>query len=137
MKKLLVSLVIGLSLVLCSSVSAEILTFEWNQADLTNLKEWKLFWGDASGGPYTELSVIAYDESPGPIYSSPADAPVTGDQGTTVTKYFVLIACGDVPQEGGGAEYMCSADSNEVSHGFWIPAGMFSVPFNFQIVVVP
>ncbi len=105
MKKLLVSLVIGLSLVLCSSVSAEILTFEWNQADLTNLKEWKLFWGDASGGPYTELSVIAYDESPGPIYSSPADAPVTGDQGTTVTKYFVLIACGDVPQEGGGAEY--------------------------------
>jgi len=135
MKRLFLALV--MFFFLAGSASAEILTFEWNQVDTTNLKEWKLFWGDTSGGPYTELSTIPYDGSPGPVYSSPAEANVTGDQGTNVVKYFVLIACGDVPQASGTPEYLCSEDSNEVSHSFWIPAGMFSVPIEFKIISSP
>ena len=124
-------------LMLTGTAFAETLTFQWEQTDLTNLREWKLFWGDASGGPYVELSTIAYDGSSGPTYSSPAEVQVTGDQGTHVMKYFVLIACGDVPQEDGSTSYLCSVDSNEVSKNFWIPSGMFSVPLNFEIVPNP
>jgi len=136
MKRLL-ALTLTILFLMVGSVLAETLTFEWRQTDLTNLREWKLFWGDASGGPYTELSTIAYDGGSGPIYSSPADVNVTGDQGTNIVKYFVLIACGDVPQEGGSTEYMCSEDSNEVNYSFWIPAGMFSVPVEFRIIPNP
>ncbi len=142
MKKFIITIILVLAMALSVTTSyatdtTKILTFQWEQADTTNLTEWKLFWSDTSGPPYAELAVISYSGEGGPIYTSPQEAIVSGNQGTEVIKYFVLIACGDVPQEGGGAEYMCSVDSNEVSHGFWIPAGMFSVPFNFQIVEIP
>jgi hypothetical protein len=115
--------------------TSKILTFEWAQEDTTNLKEWKLLWGDSSGGDFTEIATIAYDSGvAGPIYSSPETVNVVGDQGTHVLKYFVLRACGDVPQEEGGTEYLCSENSNEVSENFWIPAGRFSVPINFKII---
>jgi len=142
MKRALLTLAVFLVMV-CFVVPAyaadttKTLTFEWSMEDTTNLKEWKLLWSDTSGPPYTELKVIPYPIDGGPVYSSPATIPVTGEQGTHVIKYFVLIACGDVPQEGGGLEYLCSVDSNEVSYDFWIPAGQFSVPVQFNIVEVP
>jgi hypothetical protein len=114
----------------------ETVTFEWDQTDTTNLKEWRLYWADVAGGPYDtqEVALIPFDGSAGPTYSSPADATVTGPQGTHVTKFFVLVACGDIPQEDGTTAYKCSENSNEVSHAFWIPAGQFSVPVQFKIV---
>lgn len=140
MKKLL--FIFGLVLVFVfvsiawADSTVKTLTFEWTQEDTTNLKEWKLFWSDTSGGEYTEAATIIYDpEIPGPVYTSPEILTVSGEQGTHVLKYFVLRACGDVPTESGGTEYKCSGDSNEVSHKFWIPAGMFSVPINFSIKV--
>ncbi len=140
MKKFIITIILVLILSVAISYAADTtktLTFEWDQSDTTNLKEWKLFWSDTSGPPYTELAIIPYPGSGGPTYSSPAEATVSGNQGTEVTKYFVLIACGDVPQEGGGLEYLCSVDSNEVSYNFWIPAGQFSIPFNFQVIEIP
>jgi hypothetical protein len=142
MKKFTIGLVmlvlaLGVSFAYAADVT-KTLTFQWTQEDTTNLKEWKLFWSDTSGGPYTEIAIFPYDPNvTGPVYSSSESATVTGEQGTTVTKFFVLIACGDIPQAGGTTNYLCSADSNEVSHGFWIPAGQFSVPVNFNIVPAP
>lgn len=118
----------------------ETLTFEWDQTDTTNLKEWRLYWSDTTGGPYDqqEVAVIPYDSAaPGPTYSSPATATVTGDPGTQVTKFFVLVACGDIPQQDGTTQYLCSDNSNEASYAFWIPAGQFSVPINFLIKANP
>jgi len=117
----------------------ETLTFEWDQEVTTNLKEWRLYWADAAGGPYDaqEVAVIPFDGSAGPTYSSPAEATVTGPQGTHVTKYFVLVACGDIPQDDGSTLYECSENSNETSHAFWIPAGQFSVPIQFKVLATP
>lgn len=109
-------------------------TAEWTMEDTTNLKEWKLFWSGTTGGPYEQILVIPYDPtSAGPLYTSPVTATVTGSPATTVTKYFVMIACGDIPQSGGSTEYKCSEDSNEATFDFWIPAGQFSVPMQFII----
>lgn len=107
---------------------------EWSMSDTTNLKEWKLFWSDTTGGPYTEIMVIPYDpNSTGPLYTSPASVDVTGSPASTVRKYFVMIACGDIPQQDGSTKYLCSEDSNEATYDFWIPAGQFSVPLNFEV----
>lgn len=138
MKKVILTVICLLAMVGFSKVYAsdltETLTFAWEQEDTTNLKEWKIFWGDASGGPYVEAAIIAYDPTAtGPTYSSPADLVVTGKQGSTVKKYFVMVACGDIPQADGTTKYLCSEDSNEIFNDFWIPAGMFSVPVQFQI----
>lgn len=116
------------------------LTFEWQQADKTNLKEWKLYWSDTSGGPYdTEpVAVIPYDPAePGPTYTSATTPTVQGNQASHVIKYFVMLACGDIPQADGSTKYECSANSNEESWDFWIPAGMFSIPIEFTIKVFP
>lgn len=143
MKKFFATIFILLFVCVGFAFSADVtktLTFEWDQTDTTNLKEWRLFWSNTAGGPYDsqEVAVIPFDpNSGGPTYSSPASATVTGDQGTTVTKYFVLVACGDIPQEDGSTIYECSTNSNEVSYGFWIPAGKFSVPVNFKIQASP
>ena len=136
MKKIILAMIFLLAM-LSIAISAETtktLTFEWNQEDVTNLKEWKLFWSNTPGGEYAEIAIIAYDPGvAGPVYSSPETIKVTGEQGTHVTKCFILRACGDVPQQGGGTKYLCSPDSNEVSYTFWIPAGQFSVPLDFKI----
>ena len=136
---LFVTIFLLFSWVAFAADTTETLTFEWDQTDTTNLKEWRLYWGDAAGGPYDtqEVAVIPFDGSAGPTYSSPADATVSGPQGTHVTKYFVLVACGDIPQNDGTTNYECSTNSNEVSHAFWIPAGQFSVPIQFKIVTTP
>lgn len=139
MKKLCLIMILLFGLAVFSASAADLtetVTFEWDQEDTTNLKEWRLYWGDAPGGPYAEqeVALIPYPGSGGPSYSSPAEATVSGEQGSTVTKHFVLVACGDIPQEGGGTAYSCSENSNEVSHGFFIPAGRFSVPVNFKVI---
>jgi hypothetical protein len=117
----------------------ETVEFEWDQEDTTNLKDWRLYWADVAGGPYATdpVVIIPFDGSAGPTYSGPASATVTGNQGTHVTKYFVLVACGDIPQEDGTTQYLCSDNSNEVNYAFWIPAGQFSVPIQFRIVANP
>lgn len=115
------------------------LTFEWTMEDTTNLKEWQLLWSDTAGGPYDidPASVIAYDSAlPGPTYASPEAIDVFGNQATHVIKYFVLVACGDIPQPDGTTKFICSDYSNEVNHDFWIPAGQFSVPVQFIIKTV-
>lgn len=113
----------------------ETLTFAWEQDDVTNLTQWEMHWGDAAGGAYTQLLVLPYNAGdPAGTFQTPVNATVTGAQGTTVTKYFVLRACGDIPQAEGDPVYECSDWSNEVSYGFWIPAGQFSVPVQFRII---
>ena len=110
-------------------------TFAWDQDDVTNLTQWEMHWSVTAGGPYIKVATILYNEgSPAGAFESPVEATVTGNPGTTETRYFVLRACGDLPQEGGGTVYECSDDSNEISYGFWIPAGKFKVPINFRIV---
>ena len=139
MNKLFKLLVIGLFLLLAPGIlMAETLTFQWNQPDATNLKEWRLYWSDSVGGPYDiqEIAVIPYSGGEGPFTTS-ATPEVPGQQSTFVKKYFVLVACGDLPQSDGTTKYECSENSNEVSHDFWIPAGKFSVPIQFEIVVTP
>jgi hypothetical protein len=64
----------------------------------------------------------------------PIVATVTGPPATNVTRYFVLVACGDVAREDGTVVYECSGYSNEVSHDFWIPHDGFEVPVNFRII---
>ena len=144
MKKVLFLLIAALVCLAPVMVQAEgttkTLTFEWTMNDTTNLKEWVLKWSETAGGPYDvePAAVIAYDPSaPGPVYSSPEVINVTGDTATHVIKYFVLVACGDVPQADGSKKYMCSGNSNEVSWDFWIPAGQFSVPVQFNIKATP
>lgn len=138
MKRLFKILTILLSIMLLSSIAviadSYTVTAQWDQSDTTNLKEWKLFWSDTSGGPYTEIMVIPYDPAAGgPTYTSPASVDVTGPQGTMVKKYFVMIACGDIPQADSTTKYECSVDSNQAEYDFWIPAGKFSIPLNFEI----
>lgn len=143
MKKFLTTIFVLSVLLFAGAVYAadvtETVTFAWEQADTSNLKEWRLYWSDVAGGPYDtqEVTIIAYDGSAGPTYEGPADATVSGPPGTTVTKYFVLVACGDIPKEDGTTEYLCSENSNEVAHGFWIPPGQFSVPVQFRILATP
>ena len=116
----------------------ETITFEWDDPNEAGaVKNFEMYWGVTAGGPYTKLVVIPY------ALTSPVQATVTGPGGSTQTRFFVLTACGDMPQEGGGTEYRCSetdddppkmAFSNEVSHDFWIPVGSFSVPVQFRKV---
>ena len=144
MKKLLVVMTAILLLTFVPFANAtdvtQTLIFQWEQSDTIDLKDWRLYWSDTADGPYDEVpvAVIPYDpNATGPTYSSPTSATVAGNPGTTVTKYFVLVACGDKPQSDGTTNYLCSANSNEVSHGFWIPAGQFSAPVQFTITVIP
>jgi len=143
MKKLFAAIIVVFFILtgMCwAADTTETLTFQWEQTDTTNLKEWRLYWSEAVGGPYNvdPVAIISYDPNDaGPTYTSSANAPVSGNPGTIVKKYFVLVACGDLPQSDGTTKYECSGNSNEVSHDFWIPAGKFSVPVQFTIVVTP
>ena len=140
MKKLFLTIVcllaiVGFSFQLNATELNETLTFEWTQEDITNLKEWKLFWSNTEDGSYIEAIIIPYDSGvEGPVYSGPAGLTVNGEQATHVIKYFVLRACGDIPQKDGSVEYICSVDSNKVFYSFWIPGGVFSVPIEFKIL---
>jgi len=112
----------------------EVRTFAWEQTNLQYVTQWELHWGDVAGGPYVQLSPIGYPGGEGPTFSSPITATVTGPGGTTVTKYFKLRTCGDVPESDGSTTYKCSTFSGEVSSDFWIPVGEFQVPVEFRII---
>jgi hypothetical protein len=129
------SLFLALAMVLCfavPSISAdyvETVTFAWDQPDRTLLEDWEMHWGDVAGGPYVKLTTLAYQGQDQENFEGPITATVTGAPASTVTKFFVLIACGTVE---GNRE--CSDWSNEVSYGFKIPFDGFQVPVNFKVV---
>jgi hypothetical protein len=109
------------------------IVFAWDPHEQIDIiKNFEMHWSDQSGGPYAQLAVIpkadALDNQ------EPVQATVTGPAATTVTRYFVLKACGDIQQEDGSIAYECSGPSNEVSADFWIPFEGFKVPVNFRIV---
>ena len=143
MKKLLVVLTAILLLAFVPFVIAtditQTLTFQWEDTNNPDImQDWRLYWSEIAGGPYDEtpVSIIPY-EGTGPTFSSPAEAIVSGIPATHVVKYFVLVACGNTIQADGSTKYECSANSNEIFYDFWIPAGKFSVPVQFKIVVTP
>lgn len=117
-----------------SAEKTETLTFEWEHtAGDVQVKTWEMDWGVIAGGPYTKLIDIPYADAVGGVYQAPVQAVVTGQPGTHETRYFILKACGDVPQEGGGTAYQCSDPSNEASFAFWIPSTGFSAPIKFTV----
>ena len=127
-------IVLTLALPVYSAEKTETLTFEWEHtAGDVPVKTWQLEWGIAPGGPYTKLTDVPYADAVGGVYQAPVQAVVTGQPGTHETRYFILKACGDVPQEGGGTAYQCSDPSNEASYAFWIPSTGFSAPVQFTI----
>lgn len=112
-------------------------TFVWSAGsnwETQTPTQFELYWGVVAGGPYTLLATVSYEQATAPPeFSSAVEAVVTGNPGTEETRYFVLAACGDVPQQDGTTIYECSDNSNEVSYTFWIPADQFSIPGNFRI----
>jgi hypothetical protein len=131
MRSLIMTLIFALTSI-CANASetVETLTFAWEHDNPTLVTAFELHLGVTAGGPYALATEIP-NELP---YESPTEVVVTGDPGTTETRYFVLRACGDVPLEGGGTEYQCSDWSNEVSYGFWLAPDQFKVPVNFRII---
>ena len=129
---LMVVLFIALAPVLVSA--AEITkTFAWDEpTDLDIIERWELFWSETAGGPYTK--VIEIPKVAGQtVFQAPATVDITGSPGSVQTRYFVLIACGTV-QEAGQPVFKCSANSNEISEAFDIPATVFEIPVNFRIL---
>ena len=117
---------------LVGSAWGEVVTFAWDPHEqIDQITHFKFLWSDQAGGPHVFLVDVPKADV---VNSSRAiDATVTGPGQTTITKYFVLQACGDVLLEDGVTENQCSGNSNEVSHGFWIPFEGFKVPINFII----
>jgi len=115
----------------------ETLTFAWEhnpQANEVPITFWQMDWAVTAGGPYAKLGDIAYQDAVDGSYQSPVVAVVTGQPGTHETRYFILRACGDMPQEDGSTIYECSDPSNEVSYAFWIEPSGFSAPVQFRII---
>jgi len=129
-KNLIIALIIILLPVLVSA--AEITkTFAWDEPDdLEVITQWELHWGVTPGGPYAKLIDIPKDGN----YQEPVTVDISGTPGSDQTRYFVLKACGNQPQSGGGTAYECSENSNEASFSVWIPANTFQVPVNFRII---
>jgi len=129
-KNLLIVLLIVLLPVLVSA--AEITkTFAWDEpSDLAQIKNWEMHWGSTKGGPYAKLVDVPKDGN----FEEPVTVDISGPPGTNQTRYFVMKACGDLPQADGGTKYECSDNSNEVSFTVWIPAAAFQLPVNFRIL---
>ena len=132
-KNLIIALIIILLPVLVSA--AEITkTFAWDEpgdpGDLEVITQWELHWGVTQGGPYAKMIDIPKDGN----YQEPVTVDISGTPGTDQTRYFVLKACGNQPQSGGGTAYECSDNSNEVSFSVWIPSNKIKVPVNFIIL---
>jgi len=107
------------------------ITFAWDEPeDLEVITQWELHWGSTTGGPYAKLTDIQKDGN----FQEPVTVDISGPPGTDQVRYFVLKACGDQPQSGGGTAYECSENSNEASFSVWIPPAAFSVPVNFRII---
>lgn len=139
MNKILIAAVIALAMAFAVPAYAvdkvETITFQWDQTDLTLVKDWELHWGDAVGGPYVKATTFVYDGAANNTFEGAQELTVTGAPASTVTKYFVLRACGDVAGE--DPLRQCSTWSNEVSYGFEIPFGGFNAPVQFRLQVTP
>ena len=125
------------SAVVNADPTVETVTFAWDQTDRTFLQDWEMHWGDAAGGPYVLLATLEYTGADQDNFEGDVIATLVGPAATTITRYFVLLACGDVPQEDETVARECSQPSNEVSHAFWIPFGGFQVPIQFRKVPTP
>lgn len=137
MKKIILIIVLIFTLAVFSvnaTDTIKTLTFAWeHEAGDVPVINWQMEWGVTAGGPYAKLGDIAYADAINGTYESPIQAVVTGQPGTHETRYFILRACGNVPQEDESIKYECSDPSNEVSHAFWITVTGFSAPVQFRI----
>lgn len=90
-------LVIGLALLflwcpLPATAGQKTITFQWDQTMAPDLYGWKMWHGEVSGGPYTQLGTdIVYDGTPQPSYEWTAPAIIVPD-GEEKTFYFVVNA---------------------------------------------
>lgn len=111
------------------------LTFAWEYTigDVPVIT-WQMNWAPTQGGPYTKLADIPFANSSTGTWESPVQATVIGAPGTHETRYFTLLACGNVPQSDGSTIYECSTPSNEVSYDFWIEPSGFSAPVQFRVM---
>ena len=108
-------------------------TFAWDEpTDLDIISSWQLYWSETAGGPYTKISDIPKVEGM-TVFQAPATVDVIGPSGSIQERFFVLIACGTV-QEAGAPVLKCSANSEEISYEFIIPATKFKVPVMFRIL---
>ena len=109
----LLSIMIMILVFTSTAFTAEITkTFAWDEpGDLEVITQWELHWSATQGGPYAKLIDIPKDGN----YQEPVTVDISGTPGTDQTRYFVLKACGNQLQSGGGTAYECSDDSNEVS----------------------
>jgi len=106
-------------------------TFAWDEpTDLEAISNWEMHWGVTQGGPYAKLIDVPKDGD----YQSPITVDISGTPASNQTRYFVLKACGNMPQPDGSTVYECSGNSNEASFTVWIPANAYEVPINFRIV---
>jgi len=124
-----------LFLLLATAVNAAEITktFAWDTpADMDIITKWELHWGNTAGGPYVKLTDIIKVAGQ-TVFEAPATVDISGPAATTQTRYFVLKACGDIPQAGGGTVYECSGNSNETDFSVWIPANGCEVPVNFRV----
>jgi hypothetical protein len=134
MKSFIVVLMIAFAAIAFAAEVTEIRIFAWDQTELTNVTQWEMEWGLTEDGAFALLGTILYDGTPQTPFRAPLEATVTGPGGTTQTRWFRLRTCGDVPQQDGSTEYLCSTYSNVISSDFWIPAGEFQVPVEFRII---
>ena len=134
MKKLqtiFIVLLAVLSILMIAGAAEIVKTFAWDEpSDLAQIKNWEMYWGSTKGGPYAKLMEVPKDGN----FEEPVTVDISGPPATNQTRYFVLKACGDVPQEDGSTVYECSDNSNEASFTVWIPANKFQVPVNFRIL---
>ena len=138
MKKIFTALLILSFLFICGQAAAvdKTVTFAWDpHPDMATIINFEFHWSDVAGGPYAQLVVVPKADAVDS--TEPIQATVTGPPGTLVTRYFILLACGDVLQEDGTTLYQCSDSSNEVPDDFWIPAAGFQQVVNFRIVPAP
>jgi hypothetical protein len=112
---------------------SETVTFAWDaHPQIDRITHFVMSWADQQGGPYAELVQISKENAID--WQEPVEAVVSGPPETTVTRYFVLAACGDVTKEDNSIVNECSDPSNEVAYDFYIPFGGFEVPVNFRII---
>lgn len=113
-------------------------TFGWNAGSnwaTSPPTKFKMFWNDSESGEYALMETFEASGTGGPdSFSSPLEVTVSGPPSTWVTKYFVLKACGDVQQEDGSTQEICSDPSNVLEQKFWIKFDGYSIPVRFRVI---
>ena len=150
MKRLFLAVLVIMFLMVPQAFAKDVtmdLTFQWEQAvaDMPNLLEWRLKWADTATGTYTAVLdgdgnpiKIPYDGTPKPIYTATEPFVVVAPSGTTVTKYFKLVAVNKDNEESGLSAVALNEDGT-IGVKFtapWSPVGV-PVEFNVRAVVVP